>query len=475
MTDVKNDVGDVREELSERPPSADTPTRFRHFRPLQRFWRWLTSMRTALILLFLLALGVVPGSVLPQRNLNQAKVDQYFAQHPHLAPWFDRLSLFNVFSAPWFAAIYLLLFISLIGCVVPRFRQHIAAMRAAPPVAPRRFSRLPQSTSYETEQEPDAAAADALAQLKRGRWRVVRREDGGVVTISAEKGYLRETGNLIFHSALTLLLIAVAVGRLWGYHGSIIVQDGDGFCNTVQQYDTFKAGDMVGEGALAPFCATMKKFTASYDNEGTATEFRSDVTYTEGTSGPTKSTTIRSNHPLRMEGLRLYLLGHGYSPVFTVKDASGHVFKGVSAPFLPQDANFSSQGALKLPDAEPKQLAIEGLFLPSVWGSGQGKLVSQYPLATTPMVAIFAYEGNLGLDSGEPQSVYSIDQAQVDSGKLKQVGQKNLREGESLTLKDGTKITFTGYKQWANLQVSRDPAQTWALVAAVLILVGLIL
>jgi cytochrome c biogenesis protein len=296
-----------------------------------------------------------------------------------------------------------------------------------------------------------------------------------VLTVSAEKGYLRETGNLIFHSALTLLLVAVAVGRLWGYHGSLIVQDGDGFCNTVQQYDSFKAGDLVGDDALAPFCATMKKFTASYDDEGTATDFRADISYTEGLSGPKKSTTVRSNHPLRMEGLRLYLLGHGYSPVFTVKDASGHVFKDVSAPFLPQDANFSSQGALKLPDAEPKQLAIEGLFLPTVLGDGQRKLVSEYPLATTPEVAIFAYEGDLGVDSGQPQSVYSVDQAQVDSGALKQVGQKNLREGQSLVLKDGTRITFTGYKQWANLQVSRDPAQTWALVAAGLILVGLIL
>lgn len=28
--------------------------------------------------------------------------------------------MFNVYTSPWFSAVYLLLFISLIGCIVPR-------------------------------------------------------------------------------------------------------------------------------------------------------------------------------------------------------------------------------------------------------------------------------------------------------------------------------------------------------------------
>ena len=78
-------------------------------------WRQLTSMRTALVLLFLLALGSVPGSVLPQQGIDPQAVQQYYAAHPSLAPLLARLSLFNVFAAPWFAAIYLLLFLSLAG------------------------------------------------------------------------------------------------------------------------------------------------------------------------------------------------------------------------------------------------------------------------------------------------------------------------------------------------------------------------
>ena len=89
-------------------------------------------MRIALVLLFLLALGALPGALLPQRSLNQGLVDQYFTDHPTLAPLLDRLGFFDVFAAPWFAAVYLLLMISLVGCVLPRALEHAKALRAAP-------------------------------------------------------------------------------------------------------------------------------------------------------------------------------------------------------------------------------------------------------------------------------------------------------------------------------------------------------
>ncbi len=475
-TSVGTVAVDSVDSLSTKPAPPVMPPG-RRFAWAIRGWRWLTSMRTALVLLFLLALGVIPGSLLPQRSLNPQKVDTYLAAHPTLGPLMDKLSLFNVFGAPWFAAIYILLFVSLIGCLVPRIRVHARALRAQPPKAPRHFHRLPESTSYEnTEAGPRELADRAAATLRRGRWRVVTRDEAdGVVTVSAEKGYLRETGNLLFHIALTVLLLAVAAGRLWGYTGSIIVMDGNGFCNTVQQYDSFNPGELVSGQSIAPFCMTLNKFSATYDKDGTASSFKGDITYTEGVSGPQKHDVLQVNHPLRIEGLRLYLLGHGFAPTFTVKDPSGQVFKNVSAPFLPQDSAYSSQGAIKLPDAKPKQIAIDGLFLPTAAETQKGVLTSIWPQATAPKVAIFAYEGNLGLDSGAPQSVYSIDRDQLANGALKQVGRKNLGPNQSYKLADGTTITFTGYKEWASLQVSRDPAQTIVLIAAGCIVLGLVL
>lgn len=475
---IDADTTDPAASLSTQPapPSARPAPRRGPVAQVRRAWRQLTSMRTALVLLFLLALAAVPGSLLPQRPLNPIKVDTYLSEHRTLGPLYDRLGLFDVFASPWFAAIYLLLFVSLVGCLTPRIRLHLRALRSAPPPAPKRFDRLPESGRYEADGTPGEVAEAARAMLRRGHWRVVTRtEPGGLITVSAEKGYLRETGNLLFHLALTALLVGVAVGKLWGYQGTVLVEEGKGFCNAVQQYDSFRPGREVKGDALAPFCVDLDSFTAAYTADGTPTTFRADIRYSRGGSGPERRYPLTVNSPLRIEGVRLYLINHGFSPRFTVRTPSGQVFDGITAPFVPQDGNLTSEGALKLPDARPQQLAIDGLFAPTAVDTGGGVITSVSPRPDNPMVAIFVYRGNLGLDTGTPQSVYSLDSRQIERGVLKRVAAKNLRPGESLALDDGTSIRFDGYIQWASLQVSRDPAQRMVLAAATLVLCGLLL
>jgi len=99
-------------------------------------------MRTALFLLLLLAIAAVPGSLVPQRSSDPNGVTQYFADNPDLAPALDTIQAFDVYSSAWFSAIYLLLFVSLIGCVIPRTRHHLQALRAKPPKTPARLARL---------------------------------------------------------------------------------------------------------------------------------------------------------------------------------------------------------------------------------------------------------------------------------------------------------------------------------------------
>ncbi|MGY1703079.1 cytochrome c biogenesis protein ResB [Geodermatophilus sp. SYSU D00697] len=442
-------------------------------------------MRTAIILLFLLALAAIPGSLLPQRSLNQNNVRQYFVDHPTLAPWLDQLYLFDVFSSPWFAAVYLLLFVSLIGCVVPRLVEHVRALRAAPPPAPRRLLRLPDSAELATPLAGPAALDVVEEELRVLRFRVVRR-DGAVSTppgpaaagpeLSAEKGFWKESGNILFHLSLVALLLGLAGGKLWGYEGSILVTEGQGFCNSFQQYDTYSAGPLVEGADLTPLCVDLDDFRAEYEEDLTASSYTADVSYgAPGEEG--RTTTIGVNDPLRIDGDRVYVTGHGYSPRFTVTLPDGQVFEGVSAPFLPTDqSTLASEGALKLPDlgaGVEDQLAIQGFFAPTGVLQG-GILTSVDPRPLDPQVAILAFQGYLGLDSGLPQSVYSLDQSQIDRGRLTEVGRANLAVGETLTLPDGTAITFDGVAQFAALQFSHDPGQVWVLGAAVSLLVGLL-
>ncbi|MFL6241101.1 MAG: cytochrome c biogenesis protein ResB [Actinomycetes bacterium] len=465
-----SDITEVAPELSTQPAPAEPPARFGVIGWWRWIWRTLTSMRTALILLFLLALAAIPGSVLPQRGNNALNVAKYYQQHPHLAPVLNRFSLFDVFAARWFAAIYILLFTSLAGCVVPRSWQHFRALRARPPAPPRRLDRLPHSDSWHTT-VPTQTVYDAMyATLRARRFRVDRHATG----LAAEKGYLRETGNLVFHLALLLLLAGVALGGLVGYKGTRLVVEGDGFANAEGAYDSWHHGRLTSASSLTPFTLHLDKFDATYVEAGAkigeARSFDAHVHYQPKPGAPTRSADIRSNHPLTVGGARVYLVGHGYAPHFIVRDDTGRIAFDGAVPFLPQDGNFDSTGVIKVPDARPQQLGFSGFFAPTAVPTSRG-FVSVFPGPRNPGVVLLAYRGNLGLDSGVPQSVYALDDA-----RLTRVATAALGIGDVMKLPDGkATLTYVGLDQWASFQVTYDPGKQIVLIAAVVMIAGLLL
>jgi cytochrome c biogenesis protein len=436
-------------------------------------WRQLTSMRTALILLFLLAAGSIPGSLLPQVGTNPAAVSQYYTSHPVLARIFGDLSLFNVFGAPWFAAVYILLFTSLVGCVLPRTLHLVGSARQPPPRAPRNLTRLPFAVSYATPLAPEVALEAASKALAAKRFRLRT----GPGWVAAEKGYLREVGNLLFHIALLGLLVSIGLGGLFGYKADRLLVTGTSFANTVTALDEFHPGRLVGPSDLQPFTVALDHFSASYVTSGTLigqpASFVASVRYSASPQDPMHSYTLTVNHPLVVDGARVFLIGHGYAPTFRVTDGTGHVVFDGAVPFIPvETAGLTSEGAIKVPDAEPEGLGFAGVFLPSAIDVG-GRLESWFPAPEDPMVSLVSYAGNLGMNSGPPQSVYSLDTAGL---RRLPVTPRPLAIGQSMKLPDhlGT-ITYTGYQQWVSLQITYDPGQTPALVSGIAVLAGLLL
>ena len=464
--------------LGERD-AADTPVRrppAGHFGVVawaRWAWRQLTSMRVALVLLFLLALGSVPGSLLPQEGIDPAAVQEYFTAHRTLAPVLNRLGLFNVFAAPWFAAIYLLLFVSLAGCVLPRAYRLARSARAVPPRAPRNLARLPNSARYQTELSADQASAVA-ARFLAGRHFRLNRGDGW---LSAEKGYRREVGNLLFHVALMGVLVSISLGGLFGYKADRLVVEGGSFADTVTDMDAFHPGHFVSAGDLAPFSITLNKFVSSYITSGPDRDqpsvFDAQISYTANPGGATRKYSLQVNHPLHVDGTKLYLIGHGYAPVFKVTDGKGKVVYDQATPFLPADqSTYLSEGVVKAPDAKPEQLGFAGVFLPTAVDVN-GQLESAFPAALEPAVSMIAYRGNLGENSGVSQSVYQLDTTGMQ--KVATSAQV-LTPGQSMKLPNGQgRLTFAGYKQWVSLQVTYDPGQVPALISAVVALGGLLL
>jgi cytochrome c biogenesis protein len=436
-------------------------------------WRQLTSMRTALILLFLLALASVPGSVLPQEGIDPAAVTQYYQSHPALAPILNRLSLFSVFAAPWFAAIYLLLFASLAGCVLPRTVRLVGSARQRPPRAPNNLGRLPAAASYSTDQAPAGVLESAAGLLGRRRFRL-RTGEGWV---SAEKGYLREVGNLLFHVALLALLFSVGLGGIFGYKANRLLVVGQGFANTPTALDVFRPGRLVGPGNLQPFSINLLNFRAQYVTSGPELDqplaYNAGLTYQTQPGAPLRHYVLRVNHPLVVDGVSVYLIGHGYAPIFKVTDGTGKVRWDGPVPFIPVDqTTLTSEGVIKVPDAQPSQLGFAGVFVPSAVDVG-GTLESAFPAALNPRVSLVGFTGNLGLNSGQAQSVYQLDTSGLRQLKMTP---RALTAGQSLKLPNGLgTVTYVGYQQWVSLAITYDPGQLPALISGFTALAGLIL
>ena len=442
-------------------------------------WRQLTSMRTALVLLFLLALAAVPGSVVPQENIDSVKVGQWQEAHPTLTPVYETLGLFSVYSSVWFSAIYILLMISLMGCIVPRLRIYWRGLRARPPRTPRYLGRLPESRTFELDEDADAVLERAEAVLRRKRFRV----DVDGDSVAAERGYLREAGNLLFHVSVLVVLVGFAYGQLFGFKGGVVTVVGQGFSNSLSQYDDFAPGAMFDPDDLSPLSFSVDdfhvKFLTSGPQLGQPVSFDADLTYQASPDDPPVKDNIAVNHPLTVDGASVFLVGHGYAPRVTVRDGNGDIAYQGPVVFLPQDSSFASFGVVKVPDAAPEQLGFEGLFLPTYGFTMERGPYSQFPDAIDPVLSLVAYHGDLGLDSGEGQSVYALDKSDLDTypsadPSLGKTARIKLSVGDTVQLPQGQgSIRFDGVDRWVKLQISDSPGKEIALGGVVLGILGL--
>ncbi|GAA3718760.1 cytochrome c biogenesis protein ResB [Microlunatus aurantiacus] len=449
---------------------------------LRWLWTQLTSMRTALVLLFALAVAAVPGSLVPQRDVSPIRVSDFIAQNPRIGPLYDTLGLFHVYTSAWFSAIYLLLFVSLVGCIIPRALVYAKALRSPPPRTPSNLSRLPAYATAELSADPadldDRRVLRAAAtELRRQRYRVVA-HDGSV---AAERGYLREAGNLVFHVSMVFLLLSVAVGGLYGFRGTSVVVVGQGFANNLTQYDDLSTGGWFSESQLRPFTIDVTDFRVAFETgpvqTGAARLFELDTMVTDRPGAPPYAATVEVNKPVRVDGTTVHLIGHGYAPVVKVTDGNGDVAYSGPVVFLPQDGNFTSLGVVKVPDGRPERLAFEGIFAPTAKIDDRGPR-SIFPDALDPALYVNVWTGPPKTETGRPENVYSLDTTGLT--QLKDAEGDPLRillkPGTSFTLPDGKgTIEMTGVTRWVKLQMSDTPAIRAVLGAIVAAVIGLCL
>jgi cytochrome c biogenesis protein len=400
------------------------------------------------------------------------------------------LSFFDVFASPWFSSIYLLLVVSLLGCIVPRVRAHWAALRSVPPRAPARLDRLSsyavgevrggRSGAFSTGGSAEVATVvldRAESVLRRRGYRVARHD---ATSLSAEAGYLRETGNLVFHIAVCAIIIGVGYGYLLGWRGDVIVPVGGSFASTVSTYDTFTTGPLVDAENLPPFALTLDDLQVAFEEKipsqlGAPREFRATVTTVPEPGATPVRQPLNLNAPVTVDGADVFLLGNGYAPVITVRDAAGTVLYREATPFLPQDSTYRSVGTVKVTAAQPKGLGLSGLFLPTADPRSGDEPTSIFPDARNPQLILAVFEGTL-FPGGRPQSVYTLNTSQMAPVKAADGSTVVLRlaPGESVNLPGGRgSVTFDKVVRWAGLSVRVDPGKPVTFVAALVTVAAL--
>ncbi|MDQ2624379.1 MAG: cytochrome c biogenesis protein ResB [Actinomycetota bacterium] len=449
-------------------------------------WRQLTSMRVALLLLLALAVAAVPGSIFPQWPQDPIAVNEYLIENPTTGPWLERLGFFDVYASPWFSAIYLLLFTSLVGCIVPRIAQHWRALRTPPPRTPRRLERFVGHTQLSTTTDV-GTVLDAATHVLRGArrawptYRVERLEEpDGAASVSAERGYLRETGNLVFHTALVGVLVCLVVGDFAQYRGQAILVEGRGFANSQLAYDSFEAGRAFDPESLVPFRLTLDRFDSAFDPLTLAArDFTAEVTVDEPGHDARKG-TIKVNHPLSAGGAKIYLMGNGYAPEVRVHDADGELAFAGPVPFLPDGDVYASQGVIKVPDVTSgPQVGLVGYLLPTAVEEPVGFWRSVHPLPLDPVLVLSVWTGDLGLDAGLPQNVYRLDEVGMTQLTETIDGAERpvtvvVRPGETVELPDGLgSLSFDALPRFVALDLRHDPTLTLILVFALSALAGL--
>jgi cytochrome c biogenesis protein len=431
------------------------------YRSVSSVWRTLRSMRTALILLLVVGVASVFGSLVPQVPNTPGAVADLFLDRPLLARFYEALGLFDVYGSWWFTLTYVLLLISLASCLIPRTRAAVRGLGRRPTAA-RELESLRHFEELAVSGPPEAALERSHRVLRRRRFRVAR--DGGA--LAAEKGASRESGSLLFHWSLFVILVGAVYGKGFGFTGQATVVEGETWTESHVGYDLPpNEGRFFSEGMHTGFQVRVGDFDATFHPNGVPRDFVSRVELIDGDGTSLGVREIRVNEPLEHRGVKLYQLGYGWAPVIEVR-RDGRLLAGGPILFItddPGDLSRPWRGVIKLPSLEP-QVGLELTLLPDPVAATAGAPMLE---ARNPFTLFQAWRGDLRLTAA--QSVFRLDKRGLEPWESGGVGL-----GQTVELPGGLEITFRELREYTQFLVKRDPGLGVMLGGAVLILMGIL-
>jgi cytochrome c biogenesis protein len=277
----------------------------------------------------------------------------------------------------------------------------------------------------------------------------------------------------VFPLSILVLLVGLGFGKGEGFRGQMVLVEGEQKANTRLNYDVFVPGRFFSAGDLPPFRLGLEDFTNSFHPDGMPASYGSRVVAVAA-DGEVQRQRVAVNHPLTVDGVRVFQSDYGYAPVISVTGPDGTALHDGPVQLLRDPDTEISSGALKLPSPRP-QLGLELTFFTdlhtpatgSPTGGGFG-LVNR-PRLANPVLVVWPWRGDLR--ASRAASVFTLDVS-----RMERVGDRPvvLRPGQQAALPGGVRIAMPAVRQYTVLTLARDPGVPLVAVGAALLLAGLL-
>jgi cytochrome c biogenesis protein len=419
-------------------------------------WRTLTDVRFAVIQIIVIALFGLLGTMIKQLDsfavhdpaTYATEMAQIAARYdpltilgvhvgPAMVSVFETLGFFEIFNAPWFAVLLMLLVISIVVCTLDRTPRLWRGVHVVHPVQPEPFYDL--SLNERARFDEVALTPDELTtELRKRHFKVRSTTDAaGVTHLYGDRNQYFKLATLITHAGLILFLVGGAVTGAFGFETVLFV--GDGQTAPVQPVGTPDNLLIKNMGFQAPERAN-----------GSFIDFRTDLAVYQGGKEIARQ-TIRVNTPLTVDGYTFHQNTFGPAEDLTIRDSTGAlVWQG---PMIMEgQAQGKPQGFLTIPGSSI------GLF-----GVLEGSASSAQ-----------SYQGSVG-SNAPALTILGVTQASDGSTQPVFAGQIGLGQPTDPAQTAGYSITWTAASAFSGMVVKHDPGQPIIWLAYLCLISGLAL
>ena len=266
----------------------------------QKSWRTIASIQTGVVLLILVVILAAVGTIVLQRPVTEPD-EMQSAYSPQALRIMDAVGLTDVFHAWWFLTLMALVSVCIVAASIDRFPnswRFFSRPYKYPDESFRRALHPQKSLAIADEEAGLVAAQRALHSLGFKPERVVREDHFGIF---AERHRISELAVYIVHASLLLIFFGTIVDGLWGWRGTLNLNEGQ-TSNVVELRD--------GTTRALPFAIRCDSAGQENYQDGTPKKWWSKLAVVEA-GRDVKTKEIVVNDPLLYSGVRFYQSSYG--------------------------------------------------------------------------------------------------------------------------------------------------------------------